>query len=560
MDAFAAGLTDQIYADGGKIVVEAKHTGLHKSSVMRARGAEEAMERLRGQIHTWWRAWMKAAMKDAAAKLTRQAQDRLGAIDSLLLQSLDKNHGIDWEALKDKEQFGESPPEHPELAEPPQPPSETDRRYDWRNYYRRSLLDLLSRTRRESSISRAKAIAAETLENDNAEWRKKVEAVEKENQARVEQFERERRAWECRRQSFLRRQDEHNKQIDAKRTQYERGEPKAIPEYCRVILSRSEYPEFFPKTHELDYNPENRILVLDYALPPPGDIPRLKEVKYVATRDEFSEVMVSEREANQRYDSILYQVCLRTLYELFVSDEANAIDSIAFNGWVTSIDAATGKEATACILSIHTNKEEFLALDLRNVDPKACFKSLKGVGSSKLHGLSPIAPVIRMDRSDKRFIEGYDVASTLNEAVNVAAIDWQDFEHLIREVFEKEFSSGGGEVKITRASRDRGVDAIAFDPDPIRGGKIVIQAKRYTNVVGIDAVRDLYGTVINEGATKGILITTSDYGPDSYDFAKGKPLTLLSGANLLHLLEKHGHKAKIDLKEAKRLLAERENG
>jgi len=25
---------------------------------------------------------------------------------------------------------------------------------------------------------------------------------------------------------------------------------------------------------------------------------------------------------------------------------------------------------------------------------------------------------------------------------------------------------------------------IAFDPDPIRGGKIVIQAKRYTNVVG----------------------------------------------------------------------------
>jgi len=34
-------------------------------------------------------------------------------------------------------------------------------------------------------------------------------------------------------------------------------------------------------------------------------------------------------------------------------------------------------------------------------------------------------------------------------------------------------------VKVTQASRDRGVDAIAFDPDPIRGGKFVIQAKRY---------------------------------------------------------------------------------
>jgi restriction system protein len=135
-------------------------------------------------------------------------------------------------------------------------------------------------------------------------------------------------------------------------------------------------------------------------------------------------------------------------------------------------------------------------------------------------------------------------------------MDWEDFEHLIRELFEKEFATSGGEVKVTQASRDGGVDAVAFDPDPIRGGKIVIQAKRYTNVVGVAAVRDLYGTVMNEGATKGILVTTADYGPDAYEFARGKPLTLLSGGNLLNLLEKHGQKAKIDLKEAKRILAE----
>ncbi len=36
-------------------------------------------------------------------------------------------------------------------------------------------------------------------------------------------------------------------------------------------------------------------------------------------------------------------------------------------------------------------------------------------------------------------------------------------------------------------------------------------------------------------------------------FQKRKPLTLMNGANLLFLLEKHGHKAKIDLKEAKEL-------
>jgi restriction system protein len=137
--------------------------------------------------------------------------------------------------------------------------------------------------------------------------------------------------------------------------------------------------------------------------------------------------------------------------------------------------------------------------------------------------------------------------------VNLAAIGWEEFEHLIRELFEKEFSAGGGEVKVTQASRDGGVDAIAFDPDPIRGGKIVIQAKRYTNTVDVSAVRDLYGTVMAEGATKGILVTTSGFGPDAHRFAKGKPLTLLDGNNLLYLLAKHGTVARIDLAEAKKL-------
>src|SRR5208283_3038724 len=197
-------------------------------------------------------------------------------------------------------------------------------------------------------------------------------------------------------------------------------------------------------------------------------------------------------------------------------------------------------------------------INLSQVDPKACFKKLKGVSGSKLSDLSPVRPVLQLIKDDKRFVSSYGVADGLDDSYNLAAMDWLDFENLIREVFEKEFSIGGGEVKITRASRDGGVDAVAFDPDPIRGGKIVIQAKRYTNTVSVSAVRDLYGTVMNEGATKGILVTTADYGPDAYEFAKGKPLTLLSGSELLYLLQKHGHRARIDLAEARRLALESE--
>ncbi|WP_243375554.1 restriction endonuclease [Geotalea sp. SG265] len=242
---------------------------------------------------------------------------------------------------------------------------------------------------------------------------------------------------------------------------------------------------------------------------------------------------------------------MRTIHELFEADTADALDAVAFNGIVTAVDKTSGHKVTACILSVVCRKVAFMQINLAGIDPKACFKNLKGVAASKLSGLSSVPPIMMIDKEDRRFIEGYGVVDSINEGTNLATMNWEDFEHLIRELFEQEFVSTGGEVKVTQASRDGGVDAIAFDPDPIRGGKIVIQAKRYANTVGVSAVRDLYGTVMNEGAIKGILVTTADYGPDAYEFAKGKPLTLLNGSNLLHLLEKHGHNARINLHEAK---------
>lgn len=297
------------------------------------------------------------------------------------------------------------------------------------------------------------------------------------------------------------------------------------------------------------------VFIIVYVLPAPEQFPRLSEVKYIAAKKELKESYISDTQLAKMYDTAIYNICLRTLHELFEADKADAIDTLVFNGWVETINKATGKKTNNCIVSVQTRKKDFTEIELANVDPKACFKNLKGVGSSKLSGITAIQPLIQISKTDKRFVASYEVANKLDEGYNLAIMDWEDFEHLLRELFEKEFSGNGGEVKVTQASRDGGVDAVAFDPDPIRGGKIVIQAKRYTNTVGVSTVRDLYGTVMNEGATKGILVTTADYGPDAYEFAKNKPLTLLNGSNLLFLLEKHGQKARIDLAEAKRLQA-----
>jgi restriction endonuclease Mrr len=46
------------------------------------------------------------------------------------------------------------------------------------------------------------------------------------------------------------------------------------------------------------------------------------------------------------------------------------------------------------------------------------------------------------------------------------------------------------------------------------------------------------GTVQHEGAAKGILVTTSKYGRDAYDFISNKSLVLIDGQNLLAFLAK----------------------
>lgn len=355
--------------------------------------------------------------------------------------------------------------------------------------------------------------------------------------------------WKNQKDLFYQSQSKYNEKITKLNEEYQNGVVNAIETFCRLILEKSEYPFSFKKKIETIYSAQNKILAVEYDLPAPNDLPTLKDVKYFERLRETREYHFTENQIKKQYDSVVYMIVLRSLNEIFFNDSINAIDAISFNGSVTAINKTNGKIETKCLLSIYVKKDTFNEIDLKNVDPKQCFKGLKGISSASLSDLAAVQPILQINKNDKRIIESKEVS--FNEGTNLASMNWDDFEHLVRELFEREFKQNGGEVKVTQASRDGGVDAIAFDPDPIRGGKIIIQAKRYTNTVGVSAVRDLYGTLINEGATKGILITTSDYGNDSYEFAKGKPITLLNGGHLLYLLEKHGQKARIDIHEAK---------
>lgn len=69
--------------------------------------------------------------------------------------------------------------------------------------------------------------------------------------------------------------------------------------------------------------------------------------------------------------------------------------------------------------------------------------------------------------------------------------------------------------------------------------------KRYKATVSPAVVRELYGTVIAQGASKGILVTTSGYGPGSREFAHEKQLSLIDGRELLHHMAQYGIPGKL---------------
>jgi restriction system protein len=111
-----------------------------------------------------------------------------------------------------------------------------------------------------------------------------------------------------------------------------------------------------------------------------------------------------------------------------------------------------------------------------------------------------------------------------------------EFEDLVARLFK----ARGFHVMTTARTGDEGVDVLAEDPDPITGGLMVIQVKRYRSTIGPHVVRELFGTVQDKGANKGILVTTSGFGPGSIEFAQNKPLTLIGGPELVDLLARHG--------------------
>jgi restriction system protein len=143
--------------------------------------------------------------------------------------------------------------------------------------------------------------------------------------------------------------------------------------------------------------------------------------------------------------------------------------------------------------------------------------------------------------ADPRIVDPIDVISDIDKRPNLLELTPKEFEAFIQNLFTKM----GFDTKLYQPAATAVSTASLMTPQPITGGKFIVQAKLYTRTVQPTHVSDLWGTAQHEGATKGIMITTSGYGPDSYKFADGKPLNLIDGSGLLTLCLQYDIPARI---------------
>ncbi len=487
------------------------------------RRERERQKREREQQRETQRLYLGSRLKEANQKNKILAYTNKKLLE-ILQDALSTENNIRFDSLKKHIRFRE--------FEPPAKPIEPKREafipkesnflfkllFDWRGF------------QHQKAVQKGEARYQESYKNYQrllAEHNTRVNMLS-------EDYEKEKAAFEMEIQG-------HNQEIDQFENAYKAGEPKAIVAYCSLVLEQSKYPDDFPQEFRVAYLPEPKELVVDYELPTKEIVPNIAEYKYVKTKDRIDEKVRKISEIKDVYQNAIAAICLRTIHEMFTSDQGDHIQVVTFNGFVNTIDPSTGKEIRPYLISTRVVKERFTDLNLAKVDMKACLRNLGAQVSPQPSELMPVKPVVEFDMVDKRFVEDSDILSDLESRPNLMDLNPWEFENFINNLF----SVIGFESKLTRSSRDGGVDVIAFDPRPILGGKVVIQAKRYKNVVGVSAVRDLYGTMINEGANKGILVATSHYGTDAYDFAKDKPIELIDGGGLLYLLNQNGIKAKI---------------
>lgn len=170
--------------------------------------------------------------------------------------------------------------------------------------------------------------------------------------------------------------DRRNRKSEQQKLSFFKGRPRAVKSYFNKVLHASKYPPSFPKQYRLDYMADSRHLIVEYELPSMDIVPAVKEHRYTRKLSIITQTPMARQLRIQLTESVIAQIALRTIHEIFQADRTEKVDLIWFKGYAKVTDQITNKDIRLPVVRINITRRQFLDIDLSSVDPVKYLKDL----------------------------------------------------------------------------------------------------------------------------------------------------------------------------------------
>jgi len=173
-----------------------------------------------------------------------------------------------------------------------------------------------------------------------------------------------------------------NQELDALIRDLAFDVPDAVDEYISIVMGNSVYPDAFQVSTTHSFDLSTREIAISVSIPGPEIVPTTKEYKYVKAQDAITSTELPISAVKSRYNSIVTQVAIRTLHEIFEADRNSKISSISLTVGTNALNKATGNVEDIPFVVVSAGREKFLEFNLAQVDALATLKHL-GASISK---------------------------------------------------------------------------------------------------------------------------------------------------------------------------------
>ena len=118
---------------------------------------------------------------------------------------------------------------------------------------------------------------------------------------------------------------------------------------------------------------------------------------------------------------------------------------------------------------------------------------------------------------------------------SIAELKWQEFEELVGELYRQR---GFRVTPRSAGGADGGIDIVIER----NGATTLVQCKHWKcTTVGAPIVREMMGIIVHQGAAGGKIVCSGKFTRQAIEFAKGKPIELVSGEALWSMVEETKH-------------------